>query len=63
MQKASIICIGNELLNGQTVNTNAAYLGRKLVESKYAWGSVSEQMNRVYEMSVAHRRQHSEGTD
>ncbi len=28
---ASIICVGNELLDGQTVDTNAAYLGRQLV--------------------------------
>jgi nicotinamide-nucleotide amidase len=27
---ASIICVGNELLNGQTVDSNAAYLGRQL---------------------------------
>ena len=33
MKKASVICIGNELLNGQTINSNAAYLGRKLVEN------------------------------
>ena len=31
MRKASIISIGNELLSGQTVNTNAAYLSRKLL--------------------------------
>ena len=28
---ASIICVGNELLNGQTVDTNAAYLGQQLL--------------------------------
>lgn len=31
MKKASIVSIGNEVLSGQTVGTNAAYLGRKLV--------------------------------
>lgn len=31
MRKASIISIGNEVLSGQTVDTNAAYLGGKLV--------------------------------
>jgi len=31
MRKASIISIGNELLSGQTVNTNAVYLSRKLL--------------------------------
>lgn len=28
--KAGIICIGDELLIGQTVNTNAAWLGQEL---------------------------------
>jgi len=31
MRKASIVTIGNELLSGQTVNTNAAYLSRELL--------------------------------
>ena len=31
MRKASIISIGNELLSGQTVSTNAAYLGEQLL--------------------------------
>jgi len=31
MKKASIVNIGNELLNGQTVSTNTAYLGEKLL--------------------------------
>ena len=31
MKKASIISIGNEVLSGQTVDSNAAYLGRKLL--------------------------------
>jgi nicotinamide-nucleotide amidase len=31
MKQASLITIGNELLSGQTVNTNAAYLGRQLL--------------------------------
>ncbi len=31
MKKASIVSIGNELLSGQTVDTNAAYLSRKLL--------------------------------
>jgi nicotinamide-nucleotide amidase len=30
MKKASIISIGNEVLSGQTVDTNAAYISRKL---------------------------------
>ena len=32
MEKASIISIGNELLSGQTVDTNAAYLGKAMLE-------------------------------
>ncbi len=31
MIKASIVSIGNEILNGKTVDTNAAYLSRKLL--------------------------------
>lgn len=31
MNKASIISIGNEILNGQTVDTNTAYLSRQLL--------------------------------
>ena len=30
MKKASIISVGNELLNGHTVDTNAAYLSGEL---------------------------------
>jgi len=31
MRKASIVSIGNEVLSGQTIDTNAAYLGKKLL--------------------------------
>jgi len=31
MKKASIVSVGNELLNGQTVNSNAAHLGAELL--------------------------------
>jgi len=31
MKRASIVSIGNELLNGETVNSNAAYLGQELL--------------------------------
>ena len=31
MRKASIISIGNEVLSGQTIDTNTAYLGKKLL--------------------------------
>ncbi|MHC4074960.1 MAG: competence/damage-inducible protein A [Planctomycetota bacterium] len=33
MKRASILTIGNEVLSGQTLNSNAAYLGRKLVST------------------------------
>lgn len=33
MKKASIVSIGNELLSGQTVNTNSAYLSRELLSA------------------------------
>ena len=36
MSKASIVTIGNEVLSGHTVNTNAAYLGRKMLETGVA---------------------------
>ena len=32
VKKAGIVSIGNELLNGRTVDTNAAWLGRELVD-------------------------------
>ncbi len=31
MKKVSIVSIGNELLSGQAVNTNAAHLGAELL--------------------------------
>jgi len=31
MKKASIVSIGNEVLSGQTIDTNAAYLGQRLL--------------------------------
>ena len=31
MKKASIVSIGDEILNGQTIDTNAAYLSTKLL--------------------------------
>src|SRR4030042_6158660 len=31
MKKASIVSIGNEVLSGQTIDTNAAYLSRELL--------------------------------
>lgn len=32
---AKIVCIGNELLNGSTVNTNASYFAKALTSNKY----------------------------
>lgn len=34
-KKIFIICIGDELLIGQTINTNAAYIGKRLTEEQY----------------------------
>ncbi|PID59702.1 MAG: competence/damage-inducible protein A [Ignavibacteriae bacterium] len=39
--KIHIISIGNELLNGQTVNSNASFIGNLLNENNYAVSSVS----------------------
>lgn len=36
MYAAEIVCIGNELLNGTTVNTNATYISRKLKENGFS---------------------------
>ena len=33
MKKASIVSIGNELLSGETVDTNAAFLSRELLSA------------------------------
>ena len=32
MHKAALICIGNELLSGRTLNSNLAYLGHELAK-------------------------------
>ena len=59
MKKASIINIGNELLNGQTVNTNAAYLSRELftnnipVVSSYAIGDDEDAILRAFDLATA----------
>ncbi len=41
MMKADIINVGNELLFGLTVNTNAAYIGKKLAEVGIAVNQIS----------------------
>ncbi len=58
MKKASIINIGNELLNGQTINTNAAYLSGELllnnipVVSSYTIGDEIDAIKRVFDLAV-----------
>ena len=55
MVKASIVSIGNEVLSGQTIDTNAAYLGKKLlaigipVVSSYTVGDDIDSIVRSFE--------------
>ena len=57
MKKASIISIGNELLNGQTISTNAAYLSERLlsigipVVSSYTIGDDVDSIARVLRLA------------
>jgi len=57
MKRASVISIGNELLSGQTVNTNAAYLGEQLlsigipVVSTYIIGDEIESIVRSFHLA------------
>jgi len=57
MKKASIISIGNELLTGQTVSTNASYLGRELfsigipVVSSYTAGDNIDSIVRMLDLA------------
>ena len=59
MKKASIVSIGNELLNGQTVNTNATYLSGELfsngipVVSSYTISDDVEAIVRIFNLAVA----------
>ena len=57
MKKASIISIGNELLSGQTINTNASYLGERLlsigitVVSSYTIGDDTDAIVRSFNLA------------
>lgn len=57
MKKASIVSIGNELLNGQTISTNAAYLSERLfsigmpVVSSYAVGDDIDSIVRALKLA------------
>jgi len=59
MKKASIVSIGNELLNGQTVNTNATYLSSELlsngipVVSAYVISDEVNEIVRAFNLAVA----------
>jgi nicotinamide-nucleotide amidase len=58
MKKASIISIGNELLSGQTIDTNAPYLKRKLLKcgiptvSSFTVGDSEEAIVRALRLSA-----------
>jgi len=59
MKKTSIVSIGNELLNGQTVNTNTTYLSSELlsigipVVSSYTIGDDVDAIIRAFNLAVA----------
>ena len=59
MKKASIVSIGNELLSGETLNSNAAYLGAELlsigipVVSSYTVGDEIDATVRAFEQAGA----------
>ena len=59
MKKASIVSVGNELLNGQTVNTNMTYLSSELlsnsipVVSSYTISDDVDAIIRVFDLAVA----------
>ena len=40
--KVEILCTGDEILSGKTVNTNYSYIARKLTERGFivSWGTV-----------------------
>jgi nicotinamide-nucleotide amidase len=54
MRKASIVSIGNEVLSGQTIDTNASYLGHELlatgipVVSSYTVGDDTDSIGRAF---------------
>ncbi len=59
MKKVSIVSVGNELLNGQTVNTNMTYLSSELlsnsipVVSSYTISDDVDEIVRVLDLAVA----------
>jgi nicotinamide-nucleotide amidase len=59
MKKASIVSIGNELISGQTLDTNAAYLSQKLlslgvpVVSFYTVGDESPEIVRAFDSACS----------
>jgi len=58
MKKAAIVSVGNEILSGRTVDTNAAYLGRELlsvgvpVVSTYTVGDDVDSITRVLNLAA-----------
>jgi len=59
MKKASIVSIGNELLNGQSVDTNTTYLSSELISigipvvSSYTIGDEEEAIVRAFNLAAA----------
>jgi nicotinamide-nucleotide amidase len=59
MKKASIVCIGNELLSGQSIDTNTAYLSSELlsigipVVSYYTIGDDMDAIVRAFNLAAA----------
>jgi nicotinamide-nucleotide amidase len=59
MSKASIVSIGNELLSGQTVDTNAAYLSERLLSidipviSSYTIGDDTDSIIRSFNLATS----------
>ncbi len=58
MKKASIVSVGNELLNGHTTDTNTAYISGRLIEcsipvvSAYIVGDDASDMKRAFERAA-----------
>ncbi|PSQ59790.1 MAG: competence/damage-inducible protein A [Halobacteriales archaeon SW_9_67_25] len=49
--RVALVCVGDELLAGDTVNTNAAWLGRRLGERGVTVGRVSVVTDRVADIA------------
>ncbi len=53
MMKAEILCIGDELLIGQTINSNAAWMGQELNKigiDVYQVSTISDDKNHIVKL-------------